>query len=1004
MTRRTTNERQLWTELDGSPQARAPRESVNGPPPEIPPTSMVRRDFLKALGITGVVGLASCQRLPVHEARPYLDTPDGIDPGVPVQYASTCTACSAACGLMVTTIDGRPIKLEGHPAHPLSQGGLCASGQADLRGLYDSGRLTHPTIEGAERGWVDLDAVVIDQLAAVREAGKQVAVLTPAVTSPAARAAVETFAAAHGGRWVQHELDPECPAARTEAYSVLDGDFGSPDLRLDRAELLVVLGADLLGAGPEPVADTRRYAEAKRRAQEHEGFRHLQVEGCLTLTGAAADERWLATASERRQIALALLERIAAREAGPDAIRIRQLLGDLPAPPVSEERIAELSEALHRHRGNSLVVSGDNDLGAQVAVALLNRLLGNEGNTLDLDRPTRVHGDSDGDLVDLLAAVQSGEVGALIVVGLDPVDQLPRGAELTAALAEIPLSVAITDRPTATADASQIVAASHHGLECWGDARPRSDVLTLAQPTIQPLFDTRHPYENFLVWSEAPTTDYLQHLRGTWRDTFALEHAGFEDFWARSVAAGAAVAEVPTPPPPAPAPDLVEGEETPPEADAPDAGNLRWAAVEAALATMGATGDGELEIDVIGEVGLRGGRRAHIPWLRELPDPLTRVSWTPVVRIAPDLAREMGVEDGDVIDIEASDNQLTLPVRIMPGQHPRVLGVPVGYGRQDGDLGRAERNGSLLTLLAGERWIQRGIAASARSTGGHEDLPLVQIHNVTEGRPTVHEVSRGDEALHHEHHGPVESLWPQQDPYKVRWEMVIDLDLCTGCGACVVACQAENNIPVVGPDEVRRFHDMSWLRIDRYFAGDPAQPDVLFEPMLCAQCHDAPCETVCPVLATVQGHDGINQQAYNRCVGTRYCANNCPYKMRRFNWLDYRETEPLEQMALNPNVVVRERGVMEKCTFCVQRIQAARIASRRDGEPEQMQVQTACQQTCPAGAIHFGNSTDPDGIVAQLKHSPRAFQVLPDLDVGPAVTYLARVRRRHGAADQGGHA
>jgi molybdopterin-containing oxidoreductase family iron-sulfur binding subunit len=398
---------------------------------------------------------------------------------------------------------------------------------------------------------------------------------------------------------------------------------------------------------------------------------------------------------------------------------------------VSEERIAELSEALHRHRGNSLVVSGDNDLGAQVAVALLNRLLGNEGNTLDLDRPTRVHGDSDGDLVDLLAAVQSGEVGALIVVGLDPVDQLPRGAELTAALAEIPLSVAITDRPTATADASQIVAASHHGLECWGDARPRSDVLTLAQPTIQPLFDTRHPYENFLVWSEAPTTDYLQHLRGTWRDTFALEHAGFEDFWARSVAAGAAVAEVPTPPPPAPAPDLVEGEETPPEADAPDAGNLRWAAVEAALATMGATGDGELEIDVIGEVGLRGGRRAHIPWLRELPDPLTRVSWTPVVRIAPDLAREMGVEDGDVIDIEASDNQLTLPVRIMPGQHPRVLGVPVGYGRQDGDLGRAERNGSLLTLLAGERWIQRGIAASARSTGGHEDLPLVQIHTTS---------------------------------------------------------------------------------------------------------------------------------------------------------------------------------------------------------------------------------------------------------------------------------
>ncbi len=936
-----------------------------------------RRDFFKLTGLGAAAALAACERLPVRHALPYLVPPEEITPGVSAHYAGTCTACPAACGLLATVRDGRPIKLEGRPGHPLSRGGLCAVGQADLRGLYDPGRARGPQLGGRATTWTELDAVVRDGLAEVRRAGRDVAVLSATLTSPSARAAVQGFLQPLGGTLVEHDPGPESCSAALEAYELLDGRPLLPALELERADLLVVLGADLLGAGQDPVAHAAAWS-ARRRAAPRRGLaRHVQVEGSLSLTGAAADERWLATAAERRRVALLLLKHVAAHS----GVELGAGLAALPALPAFEDRVAKLGEQLLAHRGASLVVSADNDLPTQLAVALLNRLLGNEGATLDLARPSLVRRGLDRDLAALLDGLSAGRVGALFVHGLDPVEQLPDGESFRAQLAKLPLSVMVGERPNATAAACRVLAAAHHGLESWGDFEPRAGTLSLQQPMVRPLFDTRHAGESFLAWSGLAQPDYRAFLRERWHREVLQGPGDFEARWSAAVAAGGA----PVPPPAAvPAP----GRPTPPAR-----------ALEGALAgpEPGPSGDA-LEAELIAEVALRDGSRAHVPWLRELPDPLTRASWAACVRVAPERATALGLADGDVLEVTVGGRSVSLPARVLPGQHPRVLGLPVGYGRSDGQPGDASLNAYRVATLAHGRLARAGLAAGVRLAGRRVELPLMQIAMETHGRPLVPEVGSHDEAVHAAHVPKGRDLWPVRPASGPRWHMVIDLDACTGCSACVVACQAENNIAVVGADEMRRQRDMHWLRLDRYFEGQGEATRVKFQPMLCAQCGHAPCETVCPVAATVHSEDGLNQQVYNRCVGTRYCANNCPYKVRRFNWFGNEVREPVERLVLNPDVVVRSRGVMEKCTFCIQRVQAARLAARAQGDPAVAVPQTACQQSCPARAISFGDASDPQGPLALLREKPRAFQVLAELGVEPSVTYLARVRagEKHG--------
>ncbi len=554
--------------------------------------------------------------------------------------------------------------------------------------------------------------------------------------------------------------------------------------------------------------------------------------------------------------------------------------------------------------------------------------------------------------------------------------------------AALPLSGALSARPTATANACKVVAAAHHPLERWSDAAPQRAVLSLAQPTIRPLFETRDPMTSLLRWVGAKRGSYEQ-LRAEWKRAYGKPKR-FPQLWDEALSSASIPADVAT--------TLSAAPDAAPEvADAAVLANL----VKARRATP------ELEVELLEEVGRRDGSDGFNPWLVELPDPITRASWVATARLAPKLAKAKGIKDGDLVRITVGKTAVQMQARIVPGQHPRVIGVPVGYGMKDAvravrhghrekvdpsPKAVPEQNGYRLATLAPAGLQIAGLAATLQSAGGKRRLPLMQWHSKTEGRPIVHQVLEPNGKIpagHHGHH----TLWGDERKYNPSWHMTIDLDACTGCSACVVACQAENNIPVVGPDNMADHRDMHWLRIDRYYQGSEDDPEVLFEPMLCAQCDNAPCETVCPVAATVHSADGLNQQAYNRCVGTRYCANNCPYKVRRFNWYDFTPKDPLERLVLNPDVVVRDRGTMEKCTFCVQRIQLARIDAKGAGDKGPLQVQTACQQSCPAQAIHFGDG-HADRKLRDQTHEPRAFQVLDDLGVKPSVTYLARVRRR----------
>jgi molybdopterin-containing oxidoreductase family iron-sulfur binding subunit len=781
------------------------------------------------------------------------------------------------------------------------------------------------------------------------------------LSSPTARTAIEEFLLAHGGRLVEHDLDGRTPSALLESYELLLGEPRAPALVLDHADLLVSFGCDLFGTGPDPVAHTASWSASRRRGQA----RHVQIEGSLSLTGAAADERILAAAIERREMALALLREVAETSTHPDAAAVLDALRDAPRPGADTPQLGSLASELLASAGRSLVVSGANDLGEQLAVALVNRLLGSEGTTLDLAAAARSGGGLDRDLDAFRQELLGGGLGALVVLDIDLVSLLPVGEEIEAAIGELPLSIAVSERPNATTSACHAVAAAHHGLECWSDVESHASLVTLAQPAVRPLFATRHPIENFLYWSGAADADYRRYLQAAFRDRGS---------WTSLVRSAGLDADLVTPAAPEPLPlDTALGALS------------REARVRAAAP--------EIEVELRSAHAIRNQADAANPWLRELPDPLTRVSWVPAIRVAPELARARGIEDGDVLEVATDSGVVTMPARVLPGQHPRVIGVPLGYVEQ------GQENASRLARFDDGRLLFEGLGARIEPTGRRDALPLVQIESSAAGRPVVHQLVGRGAALHVPHH-PEATLWPEREKRSPHWEMVIDLDTCTGCSACVVACQAENNIPVVGADEVSRQREMHWLRIDRYFVDSPETTDVLFEPMLCAQCDNAPCETVCPVAATVHSEDGLNQQIYNRCVGTRYCANNCPYKVRRFNWFDNKPADPIERLVLSPDVVVRPRGVMEKCSFCVQRIQGARIAARREGL-ENFSIETACQQSCPAQAIRFGDGADPESDVRQLGQDPRAFQVLAELGVRPSISYLARMRHRTSESSEG---
>jgi len=950
-------------------------------------TATSRRSFFKVMGLSATAAMAACQRAPRQKILPFTTKPDEVTPGLALWYATACGGCAAGCGLLVKTRDGRPIKIEGNPLHPVSGGAVCAVGQASVLGLYDADRARGPRVDGRPASWAQVDGAVAAGLSAAARDGRTIRVLAPWGLGPTEEKALDGFLAAQPTARVVR-FDPMGQRdAIADAHEALTGARLVPEVRLDAAEVVVGVEADFLGTFLGPAALTRQWSVGRDPARTPM-LRHIQIESTLSLTGASADTR-IPLAPALQVAALARLLR------GLDTASIDDLvapvLGAVAAAPLPNElgaRLDGVARELRAAGSAGVVLCGSDDPTAQLLAALANAALDNATTTAVLDRRMAARaGEMNPDA--LAAELAAGQVGALLILGANPalVDR-----RLAAALPAVPFSLSTSERLDETAALARVHAPQGHFLETWTDHRPRAGVEVMGQPCVAPLFDTRAQTASLLVWSGAPADDHA-FLQARWRRE-VLPDAG-DASWDAAVRNG------------------VTGKTA--AVDSPSL--LRSPAAALALVARGRDvtpiGPGELQLVLHASVSLHDGTgaTANNGWLRELPDPISKVSWSNVAALSPRQAAALGLNDGDVVEVRTAGGAVELPVLAQPGLPDQVVAIAVGHGRtRAGRIAAGHgADGWALAGGAGAPVRRAGLRATLRATGRRRELALTQTHASQEGRALVRQADLGE--LRRDPHAGNEvprpatlpggaprrtlGLWPGHAYEGHRWGLAVDLNKCTGCAACVVSCSAENNIPIVGELEVQRRREMHWLRIDRYYGGEPDAPEVLHQPMMCQHCENAPCETVCPVLATVHSTEGLNQQVYNRCVGTRYCANNCPTKVRRFNWFDYDHGGDLGRMVLNPDVVVRSRGVMEKCSMCVQRIEEARALSRREGRDlADGDIATACQQSCPAQAITFGDANDPKSALQARRAEGRAYTILEEINVKPQVTYMTRIKNR----------
>jgi len=1002
-------------ELNGDPAVQSLREREFLTPSEEAERPS-RRDFLKLLGAGAAFAAAGCARKPVEKILPYLKMPEEATPGKALWYASTCGECPAACGILVKTREGRPIKLEGMKEHPLNRGGLCPRGQASVLNLYDPDRIKGPVAVDRKTGaarpttWGEIDARATQALKAVRERAGKVVLLTGTITSPSTRALIDEFLRIFpAGEHVMYDAVSNDAIAKAQELSY--GERLIPRYRLDRADYLLTIGADPIGTFLSPVEHQRDFS-LRRRPESGTMAKLVAFEPAMTLTGANADLRHRVRPEHLLPVTLALAHEILVRDPRSALSGTAGIAPALQAYSVENvEREAGLKpgtltlvgDELAANRGKSLVLAGpqaapaNHAVALQVAVNLLNSALGNEGATVDASTPSLQSQGSEEGVLSLVERMRAGEVQALLIHGVNPAYTLPAALGFADLMKRVPFILTFADRVDETSLHADFVAPDHHYLESWNDHAPRPGVLSLAQPAIGPLYDTRPFQDTLLGWGRllgvgplaSNAGNWFHYLQNRWRtEVYPKSDAAgsFDLFWEGSVREGIRSSST--------------GGGVSRAFRSPSLSTL--ADLEAAAALPAGT----LSLVLYTPMTQFDGRSANNAWLQEIPDPISKISWDNYVAMAPSRARALGVDHyefrSDVVTVDVGHAKLDLPVHVQPGLHPDVIAIAVGYGRTAaGRIGsKVGQNANALAQATAGRIGMSGIPARVQKTGRMMPICGMQGHQYTEQRPIIYETTypaylkdptSGNDAPTAE-----PSMWTRHKYPGHRWGMAIDLNACIGCEACMVACQAENNVPVVGKPIVLKGREMHWLRIDRYYAGDAENPETVFQPMLCQQCENAPCETVCPVLATVHNSEGLNLQVYNRCVGTRYCSNNCPYKVRRFNWFDYSSVrEKSLRLVLNPDVTVRTKGIMEKCTFCIHRIRDGKERAKALGVPVQDgDIETACQQSCPTQAITFGDMNDPKARVTALAKNPRGYHVLAELNTLPSITYQTKVWNR----------
>jgi molybdopterin-containing oxidoreductase family iron-sulfur binding subunit len=1015
-------------------------------------TSSSRRDFLKFMGFSlTAASLAACET-PVIKSIPYVEKPQDIIPGVANHYASTYYDGQDYGNIMVKTREGRPIFIKPNKSKAFS-GGINARINASVLGLYDGARLQAPLLNKNVSSWADLDAAVISALAA----STNIRLLTSTIISPSFQRAIDAFISARPG--AKHvTYDAVSYAGIRKANTVGFGVAIIPTYDFSKAKAIVSVGADFLNSWLLPTVFTSQYAATRNPASSWMS-KHIQIEANLSLAGSNADERYAVKPSAYGAMVAAIYNSVANKLGQGASITV--------SGEVNQTAADRAAEALVAAKGESLLVCGSNESAVQELVNATNVLLGNYGSTIDLSTPVHLFKGDDAAMTELVNEMNTGSVDFLLVHGVNPSYSWVEADKFRAGLSKVKFSISTSLYEDETASLCSAVAPDRHYLESWNDFNPSGSRIDLAQPVISPLFDSRQAGESLLRWAGIPT-DYYTWIRSTINPAYTPLDLETDQSWNMGLYNGT----------------LASGSVS---AGSPANPVFTDTAADASGRILAPAAG--WEVLLYQKTAIGAGNQTNNPWLQELPDPISKVTWDNYIAMCPSDVEEGGYnyfisqeQPASLATVTVNGISVTLPVIAQPGQAKGCLSIAIGYGRgangekvgkaafqteEGGDFSKDE-NGNPVSVgrnVFGFASVRNGEVVYYNSgeivkSDGTYPLACTQIHHTLMDRTgvlketdlntystekakakgqasyniapglVVHEDVNADGVIDSRDKKSTRAfdLWHAHPVEAVghRWGMTIDLNGCIGCGACVTACHLENNVPVVGKDEVRRARDMHWMRIDRYYSSAMTkergkeeglgkidmysamerpedQPRTVHMPMMCQHCNHAPCETVCPVVATTHSNEGLNQMTYNRCIGTRYCANNCPFKVRRFNWFNYQAykkfknvnpaQDELTRMVLNPDVTVRSRGVMEKCSMCVQRIQQGKLAAKKESRPvEDQDVVTACAEACPTHAITFGDLNSKTARIAGVAEDVRAYHALEEIGVQPNIFYLTKVR------------
>lgn len=980
---------------------------------------ITRRKFLALMSTSAALAAAGCSDY--HEKGeivPYNKKPEEIILGIPNYYASTCTACNNVCGILIKTREGRPIKIDGNDEHLVSRGKICNMGQANILNLYDPGRLKEPLFSSNKSNpqpisWQQADDKIISELKTASVSGKEISILTHKILSPTLKNLLDEFKSVYPTTKIySYEISND--SDKVTAWLKSYGQNTLPVIQWDKAKVIVALEFDLLGNEGNVIEQTRQYTSKRDTKKPNEFNRLYAVEGAVSLTGLNADYRIRLRTDAIEEFILSLLNEIIINKKissfsndskVTDLLKNYQLSDFIKKNSLNEKYVNQLVSDLVKNQNNSIVIAGSSlPESTHIAVNFLNEVLGNTRLYSDNAETELLPLSSNEDIEQLINSMNQGKTSVLINFDTNPVFDLAYDYGFENALKNIPTVITLNENVNESSEVSNYTLPLNHCFESWGDYKTRNGFYSLQQPVIAPLYQTRQKEAILLTWLRGNKDAfheglYHEYLMSNWQKNIysrANTLVDFTKYWYSSLHDGVAFIKE----------QNLSQTSFNTEAFLSNSGKLK-AGIDFVLLLRN---NYSIGID---------GKYANNGWMQELPHPVSKIVWDNYAAVSVQTASELGVRTYDQIEIQVNGKKQILPVFIQPGLADKQIEIALGYGRKNaGVIGSnigINVNSFITKNPAITPFLYNNISVS-KAAGVH-DLVSTEEHHPIDMNPvlkteelhlqrgivqegTLEEFIRNPKFIKDKHHIKLFSISKEHKYTGVKWGMSVDLNKCTGCEVCITACNVENNIPVVGKDQVKANREMHWIRIDRYYSDSPDNPKASFQPMLCQQCDNAPCENVCPVAATNHSPDGLNQMTYNRCVGTRYCSNNCPYKVRRFNFFDFRQhladnyyySESVN-LLYNPEVTVRSRGVMEKCTFCLQKIMDERQNSIQENRPiNGDNVITACQQSCPANAIEFGDTSNIDSKIYKQLENVLGYSVLQDINVRPNVTYIAKLR------------